>query len=274
MSKGILIFAYNNQEIDYVGMATFAAKQAIKFLGVPVSLVTNDKDCLSEDTLDTFENIIVLPDESTQNKRFYDGDNDFKLLQWKNFTRINAYDITPYDETLVIDSDYIINSNFLSYCWNQNHDFLIYDECFDLANGRKNYEFDFVSDLGIKFYWATVFFFKKTNENKLFFTLLDKIKQDWGYYSKVFYLPSKKFRNDFAFSIAIHMMNGLGHGEFIKTIEGKLWFTTDRDLLLSFNKNKMKFLTLIDNKKYVPVSVTDKDVHIMNKFSLMKVINV
>lgn len=273
MSKGILIFAYNNQEIDYVKMAIFAAAQASKFLNVPVSLVTDNKE-LSEETLTVFDNVIILKDDLLQSKRFYDGDDSFKLLHWKNFTRINAYNITPYDETLVIDSDFIINSNFLKYCWDQNNDFLIYDKCFDLCKNRKTTEFDFISDFGIKFYWATVFFFRKTEKNQLFFCLLDKIKQDWDYYSRVFYIPTRKFRNDFAFSIAIHMMNGFTDGDFATLIANKLWFVNDRDLLLSHVDNRMTFLVLDNNKKYSPVSVVEKDIHVMNKFSLMRSIDV
>jgi hypothetical protein len=273
MTKGILIFAYNNQEIDYVKMATFSAKQATKFLNLPVSLVTDSKE-LSKDTLDTFENIIVLSDESSQSKRFYDGGDDFKLLQWKNYTRASAYDITPYDETLVIDSDFAINSGFLKYCWDQNNDFLIYDKCFDLCKNRQTTEFDFISDLSIKFYWATVFFFRKNEKTQTFFRLLDKVKQDWEYYSKVFYLPTRKFRNDFAFSIAIHLMNGCVEGDFATPIANKLWFVNDRDLLLEYDNTKIRFLNLDNDKKYIPVSIVDKDVHIMNKFSLMRVINV
>jgi len=273
MSKGILIFAYNNQEIDYIKMAAFAAKQASEHLALPVSLVTDQEDIPIEISK-IFDNIFILPDNSSQNKRFYDGQGTFKILDWKNFTRSSAYSITPYDETLVIDSDFIINSDFLKYCWNQKNDFLIYDACFDLCKTRETTEFDFISDLGIKFYWATVFFFRKTEKNRLFFCLLDHIKQEWEYYSKLYYLPTKKFRNDFAFSIAIHMMDGFTDGDFATPMANKIWFVNDRDILLDYSNNKMTFLTLTNNLKYTPVSVKNKDVHVMNKYSLMRAINV
>jgi hypothetical protein len=273
MNRGILIFAYNNQEIDYVKMAVFAARRATEHLNLPVTLIT-DTDITSEDVISVFEKIIVVTDNSNQNKRFYDGDSDFKLLNWKNYTRNNAYDLTPYDETLVIDSDFIINSNFLRYCWTQKNDFLIYKDSFDLSSSRETSEFTFISDLGIPFYWATVFFFRKTERIKLFFHLLGKIKENWNYYSKVFYLPTKKFRNDFAFSMAIHMMNGLTEGDFATSMPNKLWFITDKDILLEYSNTRMTFLIQSKDRRYIPVAINKKDIHVMNKFSLMRVINV
>jgi hypothetical protein len=42
MTRGVLIFAFNNSEVDYVKMAAYAAKQTTKYLQVPVSLVTDN----------------------------------------------------------------------------------------------------------------------------------------------------------------------------------------------------------------------------------------
>lgn len=274
MSQGILIFAYNNQEIDYVKMAAIAARRASEHLQMPVSLVTDNQEVLNDEIVAVFDKIIVAPDNSDQTKRFYDGAANYKLLTWRNYSRGNAYQLSPYDETLVIDSDFIINSNFLKYCWDQKSDFLIYKESFDISSSRQTSEFKFISDLGIPFYWATVFFFRKTEKMKVFFSLVDNIKKNWDFYSKIFYLPSKKFRNDFVFSIAIHMTNGLGEGDFVKLIPNKLWFATDRDILLDYTSKRMKFLVQTNDNKYVPVAVNEKDVHVMNKFSLMKVLDV
>ena len=41
MSEGILIFAHNNSEVDYVEMAFISAKYASRNLNRPVSLVTD-----------------------------------------------------------------------------------------------------------------------------------------------------------------------------------------------------------------------------------------
>ena len=127
MTQGILIFAFNNSEIDYVSIAAYAAKQAKKFLNLPVSIVTNQASYVQDKFSKVFDKVILFNDTSTQVKRFYNGSDSYKSAVWHNASRSNCYELTPYDETLVIDSDFIINSDFLKYCWDQPNDFLIYD---------------------------------------------------------------------------------------------------------------------------------------------------
>ena len=44
MTKGILVFAVNNDNVDYVLQACFVAKRAKQFLNIPVTLVTTDRE--------------------------------------------------------------------------------------------------------------------------------------------------------------------------------------------------------------------------------------
>ena len=113
-------------------MAVYAAKRVKHFLKVPVAVVTNDVNQLSEnDKTKIVDSVIEVFDSSPFTKFFYDGSGTSVNLQWNNVSRSNAYNLSPFDETLVIDVDYIINSGVLSYCWNQPHDLLIYKDSFD-----------------------------------------------------------------------------------------------------------------------------------------------
>jgi hypothetical protein len=274
MTQGILIFAFNSDGVDYVKMAILAAKRAKKFLNRPVSLVTDSKQHLIDNfpnDVDVFDKIIDSIDNTVQTKRFYNGVNEFTKHIWKNSNRVDCYTATPYDETLVIDSDFIINSSFLSYIWNQPNEFLIYNKHNDLAAWRDTSEFNFVSEQSIPFYWATVFFFKKSNNNKCFFSLIKHIKENWGYFVKLYQLNSTKFRNDIAFSIAIHMMNGFTHGDFATPFANKLTYTLDRDFLIKQHDQSMTFLVQEKNSadSYTLVKTNSLDVHVMNKNSLL-----
>lgn len=273
MTKGALIFAFNNSEVDYVAIAAYSAKRVKMFLNVPVSLVTNDKDA-SKKYSEIFDQIIYFEDSSRQVKRFYTGNSEFKNAIWFNESRSNAYALSPYDETLVLDSDYIINSYFLKYCWDQKEDFLIYDKSMDVASWRSNKEFVQVSDCGIKFYWATVFFFRKTKRVELFFSLIEHIKKNWQYYLKLYHLPGSKFRNDYAFSIAINILDGFSTESNFQTFANKMIYVTDRDILLEHKENKMKFLLQKKDKlgEYTAVTTDNLDIHVMSKFSLLEVI--
>jgi hypothetical protein len=276
MTQGILIFAFNSDGVDYIKLAILSAKRAKKFLNKPVSLVTDSKQYLMDtfpNDIAVFDKIIDSTDSTTQTKRFYNGTNEFKKHVWKNSNRVDCYAVTPYDETLVIDSDFIINSSFLSYVWNQPNAFLIYANHNDLAGWRDTSEFDFVSEQSIPFYWATVFFFKKSKLNESFFTLIKHIKENWIYFVKLYQLNSTKFRNDIAFSIAIHMMNGFTKGDFATPIANKLSYTLDRDFLVKQTAQSMTFLVQAKNSTdaYTLVRTNNLDVHVMNKTSLLSI---
>jgi hypothetical protein len=274
ISKGILIFAFNNSEIDYVKIAEYAAKRATKFLNLPVSLVTDNKDAVHGSFY--FDKIIEIEkDPSTNSKFFYDGIDKNNRFVWHNKSRAGYYDLSPYDETLVIDADYIINSDFLKYCWHQPEDFLIYKDSYDFAQHRENREFKVISNTGPDFYWATVFWFRKTKHTQHFFNLVDHIKTNWKYYKFIYQVHSTNFRNDIAFSIAIHMMNGFVNSKFIKTFPRKLFYILDVDFLLDIKDNKISLLVQKENchSEYIPVAIENTDVHIMNKYSLLRKIN-
>ena len=162
MSKGVLLFALNNAEIDYIKLAEDAARRVHKFLNVPVSVVTDSDSAntISDETL--FDNVILVDSESYHLKRFHDGEKTAKA-HWKNSHRNSSFELSPYDDTLVIDVDYVVNSDVLSYCWDQPHDFLIYKSFFDIGQRKDVSEFTYISDYSVPFYWATVFFFRKTS---------------------------------------------------------------------------------------------------------------
>lgn len=274
MSHGVLIFAQNNTEIDYAKISLYAAKRVKEYLGVPVSLVTDSKDWLltsQPSAEEVFDQIITLNSDSTQTKKFYDGSMASKTLIWKNLDRSSCFDLSPYDETIVIDSDYIINSDVLNKVWGSKHDFLIYKDSFDIAQWRDDSSFKYLNQWSIPFYWATVFYFKKTEIVSDFFFLIKHIKANWSYYRALYTIDSTVFRNDFAFSIALHMMGN----SFFGTLPGKMNYVLDRDLLIDVKNDSLKFL--VEKKNYFGEYILTKtkglDVHVMNKYSLTRCID-
>ena len=76
-----------------------------------------------------------------------------------------------------------------------------------MCEWRKLEEFDYIKNTGIKFYWATCFYFKKTEETKIFFDLLKHI-QKINSNTEKFIIQIKLLGTIYLFSIGIHMMNG------------------------------------------------------------------
>lgn len=269
MSQGCLIFSHNG-EIDYGSQAVLAAKLAHKHLGIPISLIS-DADTVqsikSKFSTLPFDNIIEVPKPNLINKRRLDG----KLVSFINSNRNSAWELTPYDRTLLIDSDFLIFSNTLEKYWNSSNDFLITPGMLDLQENKiapKEYE---VSPYSINMLWATNIMFSKTPETKLLFELVEYIKKEYQYFSSLYEFDPRQYRNDYAFSIACHIFSAHGldgwHGE----LPVPLLFKDSDEIINIKEDGQVTFLckdfTKLDN--YLLAKTKSQDVHIMNKKTIL-----
>ena len=277
MSQGAVLIAQNNSTIDYIKLAIFSAKRVRQFLDIPVSLITDSRGYLESQYPDhPFDQVLdISQDEYYFQRRFNDGSLSSKVLEWKNLSRYQVYDLSPYDTTLVVDVDYIINSSVLKSALSSEYPLQIYSNSMDISDWRDTSEFQRINPYSINFYWATVFVFNKDIRTESFFVLLEHIKDNWEYYRMLYCITSPMFRNDLAFSIAIHIMNGKKSGDFAHALPGKMIYAKDTDVLVSTNDTTMKFL--IEKKNYLGeyiLAITQGlDVHVMNKSSLSRYID-
>ena len=267
MSKGVLLFAHNNSTVDYVKQANFCAAQIKKYLNLPVCLITSDT--FNEDH-NNFDHVIVVPKEPTsQTKSYHDGKDRLKDF-WHNHSRSTAYSLTPYDETIVMDTDFIVANNNLNKVFESREDFLINYKAQHIDfDSRYTDEMKYVSDTGIEMCWATVFYFKKTERTKILFELINHIKNQWDFYRFKYQITHPNFRNDFAFAIAIHMINDFEKTAWPKQLPSKLFYVTDRDGVDSFQDNKWTFTF----ESGLKAQIKDINIHIMNKIGLNKIID-
>lgn len=291
-NKGILVFARNNSQIDYIKQAIFLAKRSKQFLDLPVSIVTDSVDYLKNqypDEYELFDKIISIGfSEANEDKmsvvsisekhglrNFYDGSLVSKRLEWKNNIRSAAFDASPYYETLLLDTDIVISNDFWLKCFDQTHNFLAYKHCTELLDVDRGDDFNRISDTSVDFYWATAIFFRKTEENEIFFNLVKHIQENWQHYCRVFQINTPYFRNDYAFSIAIHIMNGYQTGDFANSMPGTLYFATDKSILWDINNDELLFLLEKPEHigEYTALRTNSINVHVLNKFSLNRCIN-
>ena len=277
MSKGALLLARNNSEVDYIKQAVFCANRIIKYQGIPVSIITDAPGYLEKTyPAHPFDKVINADVSGTDTyRKYHDGSWTRKSLQFKNTDRSTAYNLTPYDETILLDTDFIVANDVLNRCFDQDHNLMMYsNNVFEFSGWRDLSEFKFISDTGPHFYWATCVFFRKTEANKIFFNLVSHINENWYHYRHVYQITSGVFRNDFAFSIAAHIMNGFRDGNFIKPMPGTKYFITDRDCIDQIIDDK--FIFLIEKQGTADcfaIQSTGSNVHIMNKFSLNRIID-
>ena len=278
-TKGILLFAFNNSEIDYVKQAIYCAKKTKEHLKLPVALVTDNMSYL-ETSYPFYKKyidiVILVPVEETgQLKTFSDGAYSLRKLPWKNHNRSDCYEMSPFDETIVLDVDYITCNDVLLNCFKIDEEFLIYKNPTDIVSTVRNINsFDRISDRSIDMWWATGFYFKKSPFMKMYFELVMHIKENWTYYRLIYQIPNVNYRNDFSFSIAIHILRGFQVSSWPSTMPGKMYMSIDVDILDSINGNTLTIIADYKNSAdYVGVSVEGLNVHVMNKFSLSRAID-
>ena len=155
MSKGVLIFAHNSREVDYSILALISGGLAKKYLKVPASVVTDESTMEwvrssgnEEKFKETFENIILVDRPSTANVRRLNDGGESKMVPFINSSRTTAYDISPYDRTLLIDSDFLIFSDQLSSYWNLDYDVMISESINDMQGDRVGHLDITVSETG------------------------------------------------------------------------------------------------------------------------------
>ncbi len=277
MSKGVVLFAFNNLHVDYIKQAVYCAKRIKKYLNLPVQIITNNASYLEENFpfYKSYIDTITYSEAPTPSKKtFFDGIYSNKgKLEWKNGARDSAYKLSVFEKTLVIDTDLLITNNKLLKCFDTNEDFMIAKD-YNMINTQKHYDsLDRISDMSIPMYWATILYFTKSNTAKTIFDTVQHIKENYNYYRMMYDIVETKFRNDFAFSIAVHMMRGFTeNSNWPLPIPSDMWVSLDKDLLVGVKDNGIHLLAQKDYD-YLSVKLTDATVHVMNKFSLNKFID-
>ena len=276
MTRGALIFAHNNRDVDYALLSIISGGLAKKHLNIPVSLVTDDTTVawmktsnIYKQACSLFDQIILVEKPVTNNTRnLHDGESK-KLVPFVNNNRASVWHLTPYSQTLLLDSDFLIFSDRLNEYWDVDEDVLISKAMNDLhETSRAGYHDRYVSDTGVHMLWATTVMFKKNDRSRAVFDMVEYVRDNYKYYADIFRFDSKQFRNDIAFSVAKHILDGFETET--KTCLPPVLSTFDKDILHSVDQNgKLTFLVNTLGT-YGPATVTGLDLHIMNKQSIIR----
>jgi hypothetical protein len=252
-SKGVLLFAFNSETIDYVNIADTNAKLITKYLNLPVTLITDDP------TLPKFnyDKIIKIELNTNQNFRLT---KDRGTISWNNYDRFIAYDLTPYDETLVLDADYMIFDSNLLKLFEIDFDYKVQYNVIT-PNGPA---YNKMGPLALDQVWATIFIFRKTATSEQFFKLISRIQENYDYYRALFSIRDGNFRNDFAFSIANIIINGYA----VDPTKNLPWatFTIEDDI----NRIELNNNTFIIRHKESAVVTPVQNIHFMDKRFLLE----
>ena len=244
-SKGVLVFAFNTN-IDYVAIADQTSRLISYNLNLPITLIT-DIDSKPEFAYDC----VVRIDNSNGNN-FLGSDT---TKQWRNFGRYLAYELSPYDDTILIDTDYLVFDDSLLSLFKTDFDYKLMHH--NRTPDGASYEE--MGETSLPFVWATIVLFRKTERARLFFNLVGKIQRNYQYYRALYNVRERNYRNDYAFAIANCILSGYTLNES----QGIPWtmFTIE---------NKVERIMLTDN--FIHVYYDDKatvvpyqNIHVMDK---------
>lgn len=247
--KGCLIVAFNNEKHNHVSMAVSAADRVVKHLNIPVTIVTDDS------TIDIGQHTRHIVEKPVANLR--------KDFTWYNLSRTQLYDITPYDRTLIIDSDYYICTDNLLPHINGSTDFIMTRDVYNVRTGTvERYK---LGNTQIDMYWATVGIFNKSKEAHNIFEMAKHVQKHYVYYSELYGFKRIPVRNDYIFTIACHLMGGYG----LKDYDFKNYPLVNCDNFvkyMSFDNDKLIYQ--YESTKLCASKLEKLDLHLMNKDQL------
>ena len=280
MSRGIIVFAQNNGYVNYAKQACACAGYVRKHLSLydEICLVTNTETLESEKKLidEFFDNVIVSDTFQPDNVRlFKDTTRDTEYASFRNMGRSDVYELSPYDETLVIDSDYFIMNNVLDQVWNSANDVMINCKYIDVSERHKD-NISYLDNFSIPMYWATVFYFKKSDFAENLFTLISHIKYNYKYYYYLYNCSGNLFRNDFAFSMALHILNGSVAFDVPSLPIDYMNNSFDLDDIFRVNSHNDIIMYCADAERitdHLLSRFTCTDLHIMNKKAVSRFID-
>jgi hypothetical protein len=266
MNRGALLFAFNSPKYDYYKMAVATAKRINHFLKLPVTVVTDEKSV--PDLPDyQFDNVIIVePDKN----------NIRDHSVWINKGRYQAYQLSPYDETLLIDTDYMVNSDKLLKLFELNTDFCCHDTTSFLMHPGVAQEV--LSAYSFKTLWATVVMFKKTQRSKQIFECLEMVQKNYDHYANIHNFIAGVFRNDYALTLATRIANGHTSPKE-DVIPWNLVHVGKNTSVYRNNDDEFntEYTVMYDNwqrgkirKEYC--TIKDTDFHVMNKDIFMELI--
>ena len=229
-SRGVVLFAFNTNTVNYELIAKRASKLITHTLNLPVTIITE-----------------ITGIQNNTRSGYAHG------AQWFNGDRYRAYELSPYDETLLLDSDYLVLDRALLKILDTTVDYNIMTDNQNFIQTMTGT----MGDMSLNYVWATAVIFKKTPKSKMLFDLVGRVQNNYGYYCKLYNIRSSNFRNDYAFAIADNIINGYSASPGIP------WtmLTVDKTVKALEIKNNKIIVREDDDAHVIP----QQSIHVMDK---------
>jgi hypothetical protein len=180
-------------------MAAWSAQNIRRHLNLPVAVVTDDPAAAAQHK---FEHVIVTAPDTGGSRHFADYG---ATVTWHNAGRITAYELSPFDQTLVLDADYVVASDRLLEVLTLPQQFAAFKDGFDPSSMTNLETF---GAYNMPMWWATVMMFRRGNISQYIFDSMQMIRANWQHYRDLYGIHQSNYRNDYALSIALGLVAG------------------------------------------------------------------
>jgi len=283
MTEGICFFAYNNEQIDYINLACLSAIYTKKNLNKPVCLITDEggwswaQNSISAKKLAaSFDDVVITTDELKKNLREnHDSPYTRFQAQFNNSNKHKIYEYSPFDQTLLLDIDYIVKTDFLKNIFATDSHISMFNKAINVRNDKPHLNEQLLFPGGIPMWWSTVVYFDKSPQSKLFFDLWAHVADNYDFYQYLYNFPGKLFRTDYCVSIAVHILNGMNNGDYVDNFSNSVMQNLSQKDDIAEVKDMNDWILIANDKKEhwkdILVRHNNYDIHVMNKRALGRV---
>jgi len=248
-SKGVVFFAHNTVDVDYVRIADLSARLVEQHLDLPITLVTDTESQPEHD----YDHVVRV---EYKGNNFRNDHISKEVKQWKNHGRYTAYEHSPYDNTLLIDTDYLVLDDSLLKLMELDYDYRVMEN----SNSSAETMPARMGQVSLPYLWATVVMFRKCPRSKMFFDLVGRIQRNWAYYRNLFMVDGTSYRNDYSFAMANIILNG--YCSTSKNIIPWKMFTVVQEVVRMDTNLKDKIIVRLND---LAITIPKHNVHIMDK---------
>lgn len=256
MTRGALMFAFNNESVDYVRLAAWSAANIRRHLGIPVAVVTDDPG----DHAKYFDRVVIQTRRNDSGRRNFSGSAP---VLWHNTNRMDVYGLSPWDQTLLLDADYIVASNFLQTVLDSDLDFSCYRWAHDATNLDDFSTMNYFGDFRMPQWWATVIMFQRSRQAEIIFDCMAMIRDHWPHYKHIYSNRQSLYRNDHALSIALNIENG--HTLCTTDIPGSMATVLPNHRVCCMGQDHYRIDYIDSNNKPRYLETRGIDLHVMAK---------
>ena len=191
-------------------------------------------------------------------------------MPWRNRGRCAAYELSPYDTTLLLDVDYVVASSKLKDILELPYNFLCHKDAWDLGTGRKLAELNTFGRHKMPMWWATVMMFQRSTLAEYIFDSMTMVRHNWQHYRDLYGIDRSTYRNDFALSISLGIVSG--HTLQIEEIPWDLASARPEYQLEKLDTDFYQISYQTADKKIMKQGFVGQDFHAMGKQHLETII--